>query len=74
MILLMCGACKMLWFHLMHMRPNSEFFPLGFLEKKALKIIMEKKNPENKNNFQVRICLEMDWQPINNNWSVINIK
>lgn len=43
MILFICGVCKMLWFHLMHIRFNSERFSLGFLRRKALKIIMEKK-------------------------------
>lgn len=42
----------MLWFHLMHIRSNSECFPLGFFRRKALTIIMEKKNPENKNIFR----------------------
>lgn len=42
MILFICDACKILWFHLMHIRSNSEC-PFGFFKRKALKIIMDKK-------------------------------
>lgn len=61
MILFICGVCKMLWFHLIHIRSNSECFPLGFFRRKALTIIMEKKNPENKNILLVKIRLEMNY-------------